>query len=92
MSRIGDRVSCSKLRPLSNDEAMQAFKEYATRRCGKGIYEVTRISAIRVGARVDVICDSQRICAEWIAAERSPSGGVSVGIASDAIGCRIAEG
>lgn len=94
VTRIDERVSCRQLRPLSDDEAMQAFEDYAARRgsCGKGIYEVTRTSATRVGARIDILCDSEKICAEWIAAERSPSGGVSVGIASDAIGCRRTEG
>jgi hypothetical protein len=94
VTRTDARVSCRQLPPLSDSEAMQAFEDYAARRgsCGKGIYEVTRTSATRVEARVDVLCDSEKICAEWTAAERSPSGGVSVGIASDAIGCRRTEG
>jgi hypothetical protein len=91
--RLSDKVSCHELRPISDAEAMQALAEYAIKRgrSPQDIHDVMRSSPTRVGAELDIEKTADRICSEFIAAERSPDGGISVGIASDVIGCRTPE-
>jgi hypothetical protein len=91
--RLSNKVSCHELRPISDAEAMQALTEYAIERgrSPQDIHDVMRSSPTRVSAELDIEKTTDEVCTEFIAAERSPDGGISVRIASDAIGCRRPE-
>ncbi|HEX6780971.1 MAG TPA: hypothetical protein VF125_02965 [Solirubrobacterales bacterium] len=91
--RVSDKISCHKLRPISDAEAMQALAEYAIERgrSPQDIHDVMRSSPTLVAAELDIEKTTDEVCTEFIAAERSPDGDVSVRIASDAIGCRRPE-